>query len=708
VQKKALRAFPEEIIFLGSHIFVEVVLLKKLLAVSLFVLVALFAASSAFALPSNPEVNDEVIGLTGLPSNVAQETEPGYPTYDQFLQLFKADDQPGVGKYVANNGPEATHVIPSVASKLAAEVFSRVDSATLARPFIWESQNFKPDFKPAGTEPVPHGGVIMVAYPLESAYNGKKVSEIAAVKVLGEKKKEQYTMVFSAAEFKDKTSAVVRKAWKGPETDNPDVKWAVLGNDAHIGDIGPAPEHNPVSGKLYARYYIVLCVKDNGDFDSDTAGGVVVEPGFVVAANPIAGSANITGLPDGTAQPAYGPLSFDIWQAGNTNKTLKELTDVKFTDFRYLKPGILSDLGHGSDKVLPLPSFQVSGIKSLQTAVVLFVLGDTFEGMKVADLKAAKVVLDADGKPEQKDFTPVFDPKDLKDGCFAVVVDDSDEVGFDKQTVLSKDTVLEKGKLYYIALAIADNGAFDLDKTGAQILDPCFAYAVSTPDPEKPVEPVTPAVEGLPEGVAPMKNPVAVFDDAAATGLGADAQKALGDQTKAKQFFVKDSLRESVMKRDGLTSPAFSAPVFKGEVTEGTIGLVMFPLTGFNDKKVSDVKALKVLNDTAADAVAFKQVYAAKDLADGTFAVVKNDKKTIRAAGETVAADDYILLAIKDGGKFDLNPAKGVISDPSFAACPPATPQPTPSGSSGGGCSVGGFAPAALLLVAPLFLLLKK
>ena len=38
---------------------------------------------------------------------------------------------------------------------------------------------------------------------------------------------------------------------------------------------------------------------------------------------------------------------------------------------------------------------------------------------------------------------------------------------------------------------------------------------------------------------------------------------------------------------------------------------------------------------------------------------------------------------------------------------PTEEPTPTPSGSSGGGCSVG-FAPAAVLLLAPLFVLLKK
>jgi len=69
---------------------------------------------------------------------------------------------------------------------------------------------------------------------------------------------------------------------------------------------------------------------------------------------------------------------------------------------------------------------------------------------------------------------------------------------------------------------------------------------------------------------------------------------------------------------------------------------------------------------------------------------MKADEKFV--SGQTY----YILYAIQDGGPYDANPSSLIVSDPCFVGLVTGT------GSSGGGCGVAGFAPAAVLLVLPI------
>jgi len=130
----------------------------------------------------------------------------------------------------------------------------------------------------------------------------------------------------------------------------------------------------------------------------------------------------------------------------------------------------------------------------------------------------------------------------------------------------------------------------------------------------------------------------------------------------------------------------------------------------------------------------YEQVFSAAALADGTFAVVNGANAVLPADHVFQAGGVYKIVAVaRDGGDFDVDqgtqgnnvgknnrcvhyftfatvgaaPEPSVVPEPSVEPEPSEEPTPTPSGSSGGGCSVG-FAPAAVLLLAPLFVLLKK
>jgi len=80
----------------------------------------------------------------------------------------------------------------------------------------------------------------------------------------------------------------------------------------------------------------------------------------------------------------------------------------------------------------------------------------------------------------------------------------------------------------------------------------------------------------------------------------------------------------------------------------------------------------------------------------------------------TVGEDDGVVVAVKVGEAkikcvaTEVATAAGIAEEPLTKEVTVTVAQDAPSGGSSGGCSVGGFAPATLLLLAPLFLLLKK
>jgi len=714
-------------VFSGSHIFVEVVLLKKLLVISIFALVALFAVGTAFA--NTPDVGTDektVPAAVDVSPDAAIDNAKALLTTDQGVkthgvlgaekmvspdaaidnakallttdQGVKTHGVLGAEKMESGSSPSAVYGPAAVDRYVAVVSEDKLKEKTDGKSLLtglgvdekllrgfWILEGFLKDDKKEIGYVKGDLGVLNFEFNAKGTFNGVRVADIGMFKVWNFDKKEvvAFKMVFSDDELKDRTCAIIRKVVF--DEDETKAKYEYLGKDDVVGEKAP-------DGYTYT-YIARLGVECKGKFDFAAEDAVVIrDPAFAAAVNTLYPTSKLVddgSLPARVFQKVLD-RRVDIFDKGAELPT--GLVHEPYEKFRFVTDSALNNAGIVSTVVQKLPVYEAE-----KNELVHFFLDvSKFSGKKAGDIKVAKIQPKGllSEEVEAVAFGVVHALNELADGKAAFFVDDKNAKGFDVKRVVAADEMIDSAKKYYVGI-VGEGG------------NPVVIYSEgSTPDPEKPVEPVTPEIEGLPEGVKPMSNAVAVFDDAAATGLSEDAQKALGDKDKAGQFFVKESLRASIMERDNLTSPAFSAPVFKGEVASGEVGLVMFELTGFTGKKVSDVKALKVLNDAAADAVAFTQVYAAKDLADGTFAVVASDKKTIRAAGDTVAAGDYILFAIKDNGEFDLNADDGVISDPSFAACP--TAQPQPSDGSSGGCSVGGFAPAALLLVAPLFLLLKK
>jgi len=175
----------------------------------------------------------------------------------------------------------------------------------------------------------------------------------------------------------------------------------------------------------------------------------------------------------------------------------------------------------------------------------------------------------------------------------------------------------------------------------------------------------------------------------------------------------------------------------------GSIGLDQ--LVG---RPISDLRVFSLTGNADEDRE-YEQVFNAAHLStahrDGTFAVLRlaandpNFQEVITDPNHVFAAGGVYFLAVaaRDGGEFDVDqglqgngqgknnecvhfsvfaavdaatPSVTPTVTPSVvpSVVPSETPSEAPSGGSSGGCSVGGFAPATLLLLAPLFLLLKK
>jgi len=387
-----------------------------------------------------------------------------------------------------------------------------------------------------------------------------------------------------------------------------------------------------------------------------------------------------------------------------------------------------------------------------------------FAGMRAGDIRFFKASV-GDGPNEQIEYTRVDRATDLAQQRF-VVTEYNQTTGTD--TVLATDDRIEgAGRLYRIVYRDRDGiPGVDLSTAGSNgviIGSPALIFA------ENPIIKQPDALGALPPtshwrlGYKPTGrtdvgrdgeyNRVARPND----GTQWYNENLYPDYTRELFGVEADALWHTAATIAGYGFDLASVIRFPGtlaNVPVGNTAVVLYTLrpgAGFGGSAGLDmlvangntVADLQVINATGNAEMPrnYTLVTATGDLRDGTFAVFEQvvqgnvQRQRICPADEVFTAGKVYFLAVaaRDGGDFDVDqgtqgnnvgknnrcvhyftfatvgaaPEPSVVPEPSVEPEPSEEPTPTPSGSSGGGCSVG-FAPAAVLLLAPLFVLLKK
>ena len=146
----------------------------------------------------------------------------------------------------------------------------------------------------------------------------------------------------------------------------------------------------------------------------------------------------------------------------------------------------------------------------------------------------------------------------------------------------------------------------------------------------------------------------------------------------------------------------------------GATSIVFFEISdAFIGKRCDSLQVVKMFSSTEADV--FPRVHSLDALLDGCSAVVEvegdpGDETLVRVldAGDAFTANCRLALAIRDGGRYDLDGEEnGTVTDPAFMVEGEVSGAPDdPQRSGSGGCSAGGLLiPSAVLFLAPLALL---
>lgn len=271
--------------------------------------------------------------------------------------------------------------------------------------------------------------------------------------------------------------------------------------------------------------------------------------------------------------------------------------------------------------------------------------------------------------------------------------------------------VLKKFGLVFCFILVA--ALFAAGAVFADTVDPHDPHAPVKPDP---VNPNLVTVEAQNTAAAVTTQLATVSTTAQAkvnealtsmAAVGADGKYYPNAAAKQAAFEAAvDFLPDGATSADLLALPVFVAALPDGSPA-GSTADIMFPVanlgTKYAGKKPSEIRIIKIISSD--DVVVFQPVTNLALLDDGYFAIVTGTAAADVVTGALVAGTEYsVRLAIKDGGRFDLDgEANSVIFDPAMMS--PSTE--AAGGGSSSGCSLG-FAPAALLLVAPLFFLKRK
>ncbi len=223
------------------------------------------------------------------------------------------------------------------------------------------------------------------------------------------------------------------------------------------------------------------------------------------------------------------------------------------------------------------------------------------------------------------------------------------------------------------------------------------------PTPEEKREALTDLLlgAGVPGGLAEDITPFLDVDGAGNVFVSGDGMDRLRE------------LLENVEIPDG--AEGIPLPFFQVSLTSGAgTAIVFFAIPeGFLGKRCDQVQVVKMFSSSQTDV--FSRVFSLDALLDGCSAVVEvegdpGDETLVRVldAGDAFTANCRLALAIRDGGRYDLDGEEnGTVTDPAFMVEGEVSGAPDdPQRSGSGGCSAGGLLiPSAVLFLAPLALL---
>ena len=196
--------------------------------------------------------------------------------------------------------------------------------------------------------------------------------------------------------------------------------------------------------------------------------------------------------------------------------------------------------------------------------------------------------------------------------------------------------------------------------------------------------------------------PVTIPDIAVNTGKGASVQS-----NDVAAIVTSGDLEEE----NGLSDFAPIAPKQGVTLTVNANEMVAlrYAFSGA-DIAISDLALQKIKDDGTY--ITFATYLNTLEAQDGGWTITTMDAPNTPLAQSTQLDMDtkyYLYLVVKDNGPYDLNSTLGTIYDPTILGVDSSTSESTPasSGGGGGGCNAG-FAPAAVILLAPMWFLLRK
>jgi len=524
-----------------------------------------------------------------------------------------------------------------------------IGQETMTSVFVWSADRaWSTDKDMMGLGEAPDTVAVMVRLD-NDLYKGMKVSDLNVIKVEANDGKWQgeLTRVDSASQLRKNTFLVVHRSDENARDVVVNGDHIIqAGNRALAGSGGVCPTTATCDMEWRTmQYFVLLAVQKEDPWDvadprpdyKEVVGGLHI----VVAERPFTKTPNLCcSYPDDT-EPRFGwvlgnrpnaeqrydgftrdpfladaisgrPANFG-YTSGYTQAFIDDVMGGEpWNQMFFVKKEVVEAYGYADSIVYKLPAVRAGDVPDGKTALVMYTIRlgkgemeldpDDFVGKTPADIQVIDVRSAEKPEGDMTEFTRATDATQLTDGHFAILM--PNPLARHEQVFVPEGHQFEADGIYFVALAVKDNGEFDLDQmkplsNNQSWVSPAFlVIGGKKADPELRVSPTSATVN-------------------------------VGD---TQQFTASIS--------DGSEVP---------------------PVT-----------------------------WTSSDPAVAT--VDENGLATAVAAGAAT-----ITCAPEVGSGYA----------PVDVTLTVETPAP-PSGGSGGGCSVGGFGPASLFLLAPLFLLLKK